>query len=1064
LDNTVIFRTLQNDEIGFFLNVNTFTETLGFSQSQKFIASNFGSAITWKEITVANGVNSSITFNFSIANLTTERFDIFTETIYLDIFTQYTPYSLAFELNKAFNAKKTSVSYLTHTFNPFVYDAIKNIFYCRMDIQGTFVVVDTALSNALGINLQLTTYVSQFSVISNIITGDVDDQIVDNTKLTLKLTDNIISAVVNNESFNATFPNVSSNTLTMGATLNTNISAMTGVTTDVLTNITTGTEISFNYGYQPKYTGFSGSPFDKVAMSSNGVFQTVVIELGNIWTSSDTGVTWTSMDSVRMWNSVAMSSDGQYQTALVRGGSIYVSVDFGSTWLPKDSVRSWNTVAMSSDGIYQTATVFNGFIYTSSDRGITWNKRAYSLYWTGVAMSSDGRYQSAVVNGGSIWISDDFGVSWDESASGTQSWQFIAMSSNGTRQTAVGADIWHSADSGNTWFAATGSVGFVKTVAMSSTGQFQTAGASGTDILISVDFGVNWTPVVIGVNSSWFSVAMSSDGLLQTLVAFNQSMWKSSDTGATWTQVTTAGDGFNWSGLAFSSTGQLQSAVAFNGDIWRSTDYGQSWVVDATVGVAQKWIKIAMSSDGVNRSAVVNNGYIWTSDDSGSTWVADASAAPEKFWTSVAMSADGTIRTATVDGQDLWNFNNGTGDWVKNLTTGATKRWRDIAISSDGTKQTAVVTQGNIWISSDSGATWVEIVVGGSKLWRGIAMSSDGVRQTANAELGHIWTSSDSGASWTPDTSVGATKSWYSVSMASDGRYQLATYRGGIYESSDYGATWIINTTTSTANWSSGAMSSDGLIRGITLERGSIFVNLFSLGKLTFNVGALINNLVSPDQIVFEEIATTANNYALLDGFNMSSGFNFTVKSITTSPVQDLFITPGNYSIAEFVAQINSQIAALNTGFTQPAFEYSTTSNKITFNPHYTGAESDILVITNLLTSMGFTELPSFILSPVMGNSIVNQNLSGSNNIYILSEKIGNVMKEFTMAVNEKFKNVIASLKFIDGEYKIESKEEIFLSQKTTITSIDIIVMNDKSELVNLNGGNISMRLYFTKS
>jgi hypothetical protein len=113
---------------------------------------------------------------------------------------------------------------------------------------------------------------------------------------------------------------------------------------------------------------------------------------------------------------------------------------------------------------------------------------------------------------------------------------------------------------------------------------------------------------------------------------------------------------------------------------------------------------------------------------------------------------------------------------------------------------------------------------------------------------------------------------------------------------------------------------------------------------------------------------------------------------------------------------------------------------------------------------MGFTELPSFILSPVMGNSIVNQNLSGSNNIYILSEKIGNVMKEFTMAVNEKFKNVIASLKFIDGEYKIESKEEIFLSQKTTITSIDIIVMNDKSELVNLNGGNISMRLYFTKS
>jgi photosystem II stability/assembly factor-like uncharacterized protein len=542
-------------------------------------------------------------------------------------------------------------------------------------------------------------------------------------------------------------------------------------------------------------------------------------------------------------------------------------------------------------------------------------------------------------------------------------------------------------------------------------------------------------------------------------------MWKSSDTGATWTQVTTVGDGFNWSGLVFSSTGQLQSAVAFNGNIWRSTDYGQSWVVDATVGSVQKWRDIAISSDGVIRSAVVNIGYIWTSDDSGLTWYADASASPGKSWTSVAMSADGTIRTATAYNQNLWNFNNDTGDWEENLTIGTTQNWWAIAMSSDGTKQTAVVDMGNIWISSDSGATWDEIVVGESRRWRGISMSSDGVRQTVNATLSHIWTSSDSGASWTQDTSVdGAPKVWSSLSMSSDGRYQLATHRQGIYESSDYGATWIINATTPISRWSSGAMSSDGLIRGITLELGSIFVNLFSIGKLTFNVGALINNLVSPDQIVFEEIATTANNYALLDGFNMSSGFNFTVKSITTSPVQDLFITPGNYSIAEFVAQINSQIAALNTGFTQPAFEYSTTSNKITFNPHYTGAESDILVITNLLTSMGFTELPSFILSPVMGNSIVNQNLSGSNNIYILSEKIGNVMKEFTMAVNEKFKNVIASLKFIDGEYKIESKEEIFLSQKTTITSIDIIVMNDKSELVNLNGGNISMRLYFTKS
>jgi hypothetical protein len=1074
LDKTIIFRTRQNDEIGFFLNVNTFTETLGFTQSQKYVASNFGTAITWTTLTIAGGVNSALTFNFSIANLTTESFDSFTETISLDIFTEYTPYSLAFELNKAFNAKITTVSYLTQTFDAFVYDAGKNIFYCRIDIQGTFTIVDSALSNTLGINLQLAPYVSQFSVISNVITGDVDDLIIDNTKLTIKLTDNTISEVVNDAAFNAAFPNVSSNELTIGSTLTTSILATTGATADVLTNIATGTEIAFNYPYQRKFLGYTLSLWKKTAMSSTGQYQTAVANKGSIWTSSDFGVTWTIRDVVRQWISVSVSSTGQYQSAVVLPGFIYISIDFGATWSARDSSRNWNDIAISDNGQIITAIVVSGYIYVSINGGISFNRRGTTAQWRSVAMSDDGTKQTAAASVGDIWVSSDSGGTWtqDVSVGGTKAWASVTLSSDGTKQTAVatGDYIWVSTDSGGTWTQDT-SVGGTKNwtgVAMSSDATKQTAVATGDYIWTSTDSGGTWTQdTSVGGTKTWKSVAMSSDGTKQTTNSEGGFIWNSTDTGSTWTQNTVVGDsGVYWSNISVSSTGQYQTVVPSSTtpfDIFTSNDYGATWTQDVSVGGTKNWYGIDMSSGGTKQTAVATGDYIWVSTDSGGTWTQDTSVGGIKNWRSVAVSSDGTKQTAAATGDYIWVSTDSGGTWTQDTSVGGIKNWRSVAMSSDATKQTAVATGDYIWTSTDSGGTWTQDTsVGVTKLWTGVAMASDGTIQTAITTT-TAWNSTDTGATWTQNA-LSITGTPTGVSMSSDGRYQVITVNSNIiYESSDFGVTWTARTINS-GDLSNISMSSDGSIRAVCTAPGVVHVNLFGNEKLTFNVGALVDNAAAPDQIVFNEIATTANNYALLNNFNMGEGVNFTVKTITTSPAQDLFITPGNYTITEFVAQVNAQIAAVNAGFTQPAFTHDTKNNKITFNPHYTGAEADILVITNLLTSMGFTELPSFILAPVVSNGVVNQNLSGSNNIYILSDTIGNNMKEFTLAVNAKFKHTIASLKLIDGEYKLEFKEEIFLSKKTTFENIDIIMMNDKSELVNLNGGSVSMRMYFTKS
>jgi photosystem II stability/assembly factor-like uncharacterized protein len=64
--------------------------------------------------------------------------------------------------------------------------------------------------------------------------------------------------------------------------------------------------------------------------------------------------------------SAASSSDGSKLVVAVNGGQIYTSTDSGVTWASRESNRIWRSVASSSDGSKLIATVNGGQIYTSS--------------------------------------------------------------------------------------------------------------------------------------------------------------------------------------------------------------------------------------------------------------------------------------------------------------------------------------------------------------------------------------------------------------------------------------------------------------------------------------------------------------------------------------------------------------------------------------------------------------------------------------------------------------------------------------------------------------------------
>ena len=164
--------------------------------------------------------------------------------------------------------------------------------------------------------------------------------------------------------------------------------------------------------------------------------------------------------SPRAWSAIASSADGARLAATVSSGSIYTSADSGASWTEDATAgaRNWVSIAMSANGQRLAAVEGSidlsycdvyGSLWTSSDFGASWTEQAGlgSNCWRGVAMSGDGATVAAVVDQGSIWVSTDYGSSWSETSdpdsnsmpymSTTYYWRAVAVSSDGTTLAAV---------------------------------------------------------------------------------------------------------------------------------------------------------------------------------------------------------------------------------------------------------------------------------------------------------------------------------------------------------------------------------------------------------------------------------------------------------------------------------------------------------------------------------------------------------------------------------------------------------------------------------------------------
>lgn len=159
---------------------------------------------------------------------------------------------------------------------------------------------------------------------------------------------------------------------------------------------TAGDGSSSGYIYRSTDYGVSFTPLTSAgarywmwgaAMSNTGQYQYIIGNDGltapftsQIYRSTDYGATWAAVQSTQYKRSIECSSSGQYVMAGTDGGQVWLSSNYGVTWTQANLYPSgstlWSGIAISATGQNMFAANYAGsqYSYYSTDYGANWTQ------------------------------------------------------------------------------------------------------------------------------------------------------------------------------------------------------------------------------------------------------------------------------------------------------------------------------------------------------------------------------------------------------------------------------------------------------------------------------------------------------------------------------------------------------------------------------------------------------------------------------------------------------------------------------------------------------------------
>jgi hypothetical protein len=272
--------------------------------------------------------------------------------------------------------------------------------------------------------------------------------------------------------------------------------------------------------------------------------------------STNYGATWSLLNGAGFsWMGIGISETGQYITAVQseifgpNTGDIYVSSNYGVTFTAKSYIDYWHSCDMSYTGQYQLATAWDATgtaiakVLRSTDYGVSWTIIDYNVGVQGCGVSGNGQYMLLGYYNSAMILSSNYGSGWDTLSLGSRYWSGAALSNSGQYQTlTVSAEniLFVSSDYGVNWTEKTGFISPYD-IRMSGTGQYQFVTNDGY-LQKSSNYGVTWATITGAPSRNWKSIDCSYSG--QYVIAYTDSFTNnyvhySNDYGVTWTTGTT---------------------------------------------------------------------------------------------------------------------------------------------------------------------------------------------------------------------------------------------------------------------------------------------------------------------------------------------------------------------------------------------------------------------------------------------------------------------------------------------------------------------------------------------
>jgi len=509
-------------------------------------------------------------------------------------------------------------------------------------------------------------------------------------------------------------------------------------------------------------------------------------------------------------------------------------------WVQTKGPYGGNVTAMTVSGTNLFAGTNGGGIFRSSDNGATWAAANNGLTSTTIlALTANSKYIFAGTDAGGVFQSTDEGNSWTQTSSSLAYSDIPTLAIIGTNVLAGpnAAGVYRSTDYGKSWNLLISINTHLSVHSFAVIGSSLFASTSG-GVYQSTDSGATWK-LANGVLLSASAIYAGSSTNLFAI--YLDSVYQSTNGGTSWTARKSGL--YNGPADAFVVVGTKLFAGTNGTGVYLSSDSGKSWLVSNTglinYGVSSLPVEgsnlFVETSNGTFLST--NDGLSWTSPGTGGVPSFQFNSFAEQdymmhlfvYGSGGSIHGDG-IYTSTDSGKN-WSRING---WPYSFPVFAMAA-NDVALFASADSIVAV--------SFDNGLTWAEADAGlplDGYYMISFAVMSNNIFVGANG--GGVYMSSDNGASWNEVTS-GLFSLFSFNALAASGTNLFAGTDGGIFVSVDSGKTWdAANTGLTDSNILSLAVIDSNLIAG-TSTAGVWRSLLSDIEPSPYAIGAITDSL-----------------------------------------------------------------------------------------------------------------------------------------------------------------------------------------------------------------------------